>query len=233
MIAALGSKLGIYADYGHKAMSLKENMVDEYNRSPIATITGVSCAVFAVLGLLIAWNQSQGAVSPATTLKDNIDTTHDGIYMGNLILIISYFVALAISTAFLIRALARKHGIAAFTASIPIAALTNFSTLLIMYLAPPKELSQESFSSAHDLLLYASATVYVAFCGLPILRDIAISGTKEPESTTKEAPDGLTALFLCFIILAVWCHLVFSGQERLTKTLLPEVAHYVKSNPSN
>ncbi len=213
-------------------MSLKGNMLNEYERSPIATITGLVCAALAALGLLLAWSQYQGVASPAIITSNESTPTQGQIHLGNLLLIICYFVALTISTAFFVRALARKHDIAAFATSIPIAALTNFSTLLIMYLAPPKELSQESFSSAHDLLLYASATVYVAFCGLPILRDIATPSKKESDSATKEAPDGLAALFFCFIILAVWCSLVFSGQERLTKTLLPEVAHYVKSNPS-
>lgn len=212
-------------------MSLKANMLDELKRSPIATITGISCAVLAALALLTAWSQYQGNSYPVTTLNNEGSPTQGEIHLGNLFLIIGYFVALTLSTAFLVRALARKHDIAAFVTSIPIAALTNFSTLLIMYLAPPKALSQESFSSAHDLLLYASAAVYVAFCGLPVLRDIATPSKKEAESA-KEAPDGLAALFLCFIILAIWCSLVFSGQERLTKTLLPEVAHYVESNPS-
>lgn len=210
-------------------MSLKENMLNEYERSPITTITGLVCAALAALGLLLAWSQYQGAASPAIITNNESTSIQGQIHLGNLILIICYFVALTISTAFFVRALSRKHDIAAFATSIPIAALTNFSTLLIMYLAPPKELSQESFSSAHDLLLYASATVYVAFCGLPILRDIATPSKKESDSA---APDGLAALFFCFIILAFWCSLVFSGQERLTKTLLPEVAHYVKSNPS-
>lgn len=211
-------------------MSLKENMLDELKRSPIATVTGITCAVLAVLALLIAWNQYQGNTYPAITLNNEGSPTQGGIYLGNLLLIIGYFIALALSTAFFVRALARKHDIAAFAVSIPIAALTNFSTILIMYLAPPKEISQESFSSAHDLLLYASAAVYVAFCGLPVLRDIAAPSKKEAENA-KEAPDALAALFFCFIILAIWCSLVFSGQERLTKTLLPEVAHYVESNP--
>ena len=96
-----------------------------------------------------------------------------------------------------------------------------------MYLAPPKELFQDSFSSAHDLLLYASAAIYVAFCGFPILRDMAAPSKKEVDNA-KEAPDALAALFFCFIILAIWCGLVFSGQERLTKIFLPEVSHYVK-----
>lgn len=212
-------------------MSLKANMQDEFKRSPITTIAGVSGSVLAALAILTAWVQYQGNVSPAITSHNGISPVQDEIYLGNLLLIIGYFVALTISTAFLVRALARKHDIAAFATSIPIAALTNFSTLLVMYIAPPKALSQESFSSAHDLLLYASATVYIAFCGLPVLRDIATPSKKEAESN-KETSDGLAALFFCFIILAIWCSLVFSGQERLTKTLLPEVTHYVESTPS-
>ncbi|MBA1183784.1 hypothetical protein [Stutzerimonas nitrititolerans] len=212
-------------------MSLKESMLNELKRSPIATITGVSCAALAALGLLIAWSQSQDSAPLAITLNNNDSSTQIEIHLGNLLLIIGYFVSLTISTAFFVRALARKHDIAALAASIPIAALTNFSTILLIYLAPPKALNQDSFSSAHDLLLYASAVVYVAFCGLPVLRDIATPSQKEAESS-KEAPDALAALFFCFIILAIWCSLVFSGQERLTKTLLPEVAHYVDPTPS-
>lgn len=208
-------------------MPLKENMVNEFKRSPIATMTGVFCATIAALALLIAWNQYQEATYSKITTNNGWSLTQGEIHLANLFLIIGYFVALTISTAFFIRALARKHDIAAFTASIPVAALTNFSTVLIMYLAPPRPLSIESFSTAHDLFLYASAAVYVAFCGLPVLRDIATPGKKEVEST-KEAPDGLAALVICFIILTLWCSLVFSGQERLTKTFLPDITHYVK-----
>lgn len=215
--------------YGNKAMSLKKNMLDELKRSPIATITGISGAVLAAMALLTAWSQYQGNAPQVIVLSNESSPTKSGIYLGNLLLIISYFVALTISTAFFVRALARKHDIAAFVFSIPIAALTNFSTILIMFLAPPKELFQDSFSSAHDLLLYASAAVYVAFCGFPVLRDMATPSKKEVESS-KEAPDALAALFFCFIILAIWCGLVFSGQERLTKTFLPEVSHYVESS---
>ena len=82
-------------------MSLKENMLDELKRSPIATITGISGAVLATMALLIAWSQYQGSAPQVITLSTEGSPTQSGIYLGNLLLIIGYFVALTISTAFL------------------------------------------------------------------------------------------------------------------------------------
>lgn len=216
-------------------MSLKSNITEEIRRSPIATITGASGVFVAALSLLLAWVQYHGNFSPVEPLPNGTNFPQGGIHLANLLLIVGYFLAITISTAFLIRALARKHDIAALVASVPLTALTNFSTLLLIYLAPPRELVQESFSSAHDLLLYASATVYVAFCGMPVLRDLAAPSTKNtttPEGENKkENTDGLAALFFCFMLLAIWCSLVSSGQKRLTQTLLPEVTHYVEAIP--
>jgi hypothetical protein len=87
------------------------------------------------------------------------------------------------------------------------------------------------------LLLYASAAAYVAFCGMPVLRDLVSPNTKKASTLdaekTTETPDALAAIFFCFLLLAIWCALVSSGQKRLTQTLLPDVTHYIEALPSN
>lgn len=215
-------------------MSLKSSISDEIRRSPIATITGGAGVLVAALSLLLAWIQYRSNFSPATPLSNGINSTQGEIYLGNLLLIVGYFLAITISTAFLIRALAKKHDISALVASVPLAALTNFSTLLLIYLAPPRELSPQLFSSAHDLLFYASAAAYVAFCGMPVVRDLAAPSTPPSISDAenkKESSDALVAFFIGFILLIIWCSLVSSGQKRLTQTLLPEVTHYTEIIP--
>lgn len=216
-------------------MSLKSNITEELQRSPLAAISGAVGVVVAALSLVLAWVQYR--VAPPSALSPaELNSPPADILLGNVFLVVAYFLAVTVATALLIRAVARKHDIAALFASIPLVALTNFTVILAIYLAPPRPLSPQLFASAHDLVLYASVAIYIAFCGRSILLDLATTGKKknaEPGSEAQDGgPDGLAVLLIVLLLLAMWSWLVFAGQTRLTSTLLPEVTHLIEVKSS-
>jgi hypothetical protein len=214
-------------------MSLKINSSNELQRTPIATIATVVGVVIATLSLVLAWVQYR--VGPPLTVPSTTGAQLANMLLGNVFLVVAYFLAITVAAALLIRTIARKHDIAAFFTSIPLVALTNFSAILVIYLAPPRALNAQLFASAHDLVFYASAVIVIAFCGKAILIDIASNGNrKTSESKTETAgggSDSFGILFGALIVLAVWSWLVFAGQTRLTRTLLPEVTHHIEVKP--
>ena len=202
--------------------------MEEVKRSPIAAMSGVAGVVIAALSLGLAWFQfgrAPHSAAPATAVT-NLPPTD--VNLGNVFLVIAYFLSVTIVAALLLRAIGRKHDITAIFASIPLVALTNFSAILVIYLAPPRPLSPQLFTSAHDLVFYASAAIVIAFCGKAVLVDIvSTDGKMTSESETKSSRTGgdLGFLLIVLILLAMWSWLVFAGQTRLTRTLLPEVTH--------
>lgn len=211
-----------------KLMSLVSAAKEEIARSPVAAISGGVGVLIAGISLILAWIQFQtpsiAGVPIASAARLSL-----GINVSNLLLLVAYFVAITSTTAIILRAVARKHDLAAFFASIPMLAFTNFSTILVIYLAPPREFKQSTFTSAHDLVFYGAATIVITFCGKAVMRDIispANKAPKEPSPDEKtESSQVLGGLLLVVIVMAVWGKLVYAGQVRLTETLLPEVTH--------
>lgn len=217
-------------------MSLKSSIADEVKRSPVAAMSGAAGVVIAALSLGLAWIQYRSVppfAPPATAATSPPPTD---VFLGNVFLVVAYFLAVTIAASLLLHAIARKHDITALFASIPLVALTNFSAIFVIYLAPPRPLSPQLFVSAHDLVFYASAAIVIAFCGKAVLVEIASTGgTKTAESETKSSSsggEGFGVLLIALILLAVWSWLVFAGQTRLTRTLLPEVTHPADVKPS-
>jgi hypothetical protein len=210
-------------------MSLRNSIADELKRTPVAAMSGAASAVIAALSLLLAWVQYRSASTQSgpPTAPNGVPPTE--LFLGNVFLALAYFLAVTVATALLIRSIARKHDLAALVGSIPLFALTNFSVILVIYLAPPRPLSPALFASAHDLVFYASAAIIVAFCGKAVVMDIgAVGGNKGAElenSSTGQKSDGLGILMIALLMLVMWSWLVFAGQTRLARTLLPEVAH--------
>jgi glucan phosphoethanolaminetransferase (alkaline phosphatase superfamily) len=208
-------------------MSLKDSISDELKRSPIATISGAAAVIIAALSLWLAWMQYPGSTSNAPQGVGAIRSSAE-FSLGNVALAIAYFLAVTVAAALLLRAIGRKHDITALFLSIPLIAFTNFTVILLIYIAPPRPLSPRLFESAHDLVFYASAAIVVAFCGHAVLRDLASTNSSkkdESESKPSSSNDGIGLLFMALLLLAVWSWLVFAGQTRLTRTLLPEVTH--------
>lgn len=206
-------------------MSLRSSVTEELQRSPIAALSGALGAIIAAVSLMVALLQDQPTSRNSTSLGNGIGPVPDDIVLGNMFLVIAHFLAITIAVAIFLRLLARRHDIAALFASIPLVALSNFSTILAIYLAPPRALSRELFESAHDLIFYSSAAIVIAFCGAAVLRDMASTGTKGNDGGTGQESSAGGFIVFALLLLAIWSWLVFAGQTRLTRTLLPEITH--------
>lgn len=206
------------------------SVVDEFRRSPITTITAVCSVVVSALSLGFA-NQISALPStpsiPSGTPAANIDFN-----LPNCLVAISFFIATTFLVAFSSKMLARKHAIAAFFLSILLVSLENFATILVMYLAPPRMPSIEFFTSANDLVFYASSSIFIAFFGKSL-----VTSTLTP--TKKDVPDEsmdlFGSLFFAVILLCLWGSCTFAGQTRLSQTFLPETAQprIIKNSQSN
>jgi hypothetical protein len=220
----------------NSSMNLRSSVAEEIQRTPIAAISAACGVVIAALGLALAWVQFRtvGQISVAPGAPAGPVSTE--INFANVFLVISYFLAASLSTSLLLRAIARRYDLAALFASIPMMALVNFSAILVVYLAPPRQVTAQLFASAQDLVFYGSASILIAVCGPAVLADIAsVSRTKKPDDIEKKvdsSSDGLGILFLSILILLIWGWLVSAGQTRLTKTFLPEITHPVNSKPA-
>ena len=205
--------------------SLKASVLEEIKRSPLTAISGVAAVVVAVLSLMVAWLQFRGTV-PTVSATPSGNAVPIDLAVGNVFLLIAYFLAITVAASVALRVIARNHDITALFASIPLMALTNFTVILLMYLAPPRPMTRQLFTSAHDLVFYASAAIVIAICGKAVLADLASTVTSKKSQTDKPSGnDGTGWFFIALILLALWSWLVFAGQTRLTRTLLPEITH--------
>lgn len=212
-------------------MPLLSSAKEEIIRSPVATIFAGVGLIIAAASLLLAWIQFQ---TPSIVSSSIGSTANHGLGLNvtNLLLVIAYFLALTVTVVVMLRAIARKHDFAAFFGSIPVLALTNFSTILVLYLAPPREFNQSAFTSAHDLIFYGAAAIVIIFCGKAVMKDILSPVNKIPKDSSEKEKEEysqiLGGLFIVIVVMIVWGKLVFAGQVRLTTTLLPEITHPVQ-----
>ncbi|MFO1301376.1 MAG: hypothetical protein U1F17_13570 [Burkholderiaceae bacterium] len=215
----------------HLHMSLKDIVADELKRTPVAAISGAASVVVATVTLVIGWMQNKATTPASPTGAAPAGSLSGELFTGNVFLLIAYFLAVTTAASLLLRMIARKHDITALFISVPLIALSNFSVLLLMYLAPPRPISAQLFASAHDLVFYASAAIVIVFCGRAVLADlISTATTKSTAADTESSSKGNEAvgfLLIALALLAFWSWLVFAGQKRLTQTLLPEVTHFV------
>lgn len=212
------------------AISFWISIVEELKRAPIAALSGAANFIVAAAALAVAWLQFRaGSQQPASTLVHGASSAVGELHLANLSLNLAFFLGATVSASLAIRLIARRHELAALFTSIPVFALTNFFSVLVVYLAPPRPLSPQLFASAHDLIFYASAAILVAFCGQAMLREIASSPARQEKTAEagedKKDSDGFGALIFLLLLLALWAWLVFAGQTRLSRTLLPEIAH--------
>jgi hypothetical protein len=210
-------------------MSLRSNIAGELQRTPVAAISAAAGVVVASLSLGLAWHQYQVAVPQgAPTGSASVNSHPPDLALGNILLTVAYFLAATISVALFLRMLGRKHDLTALFGSVPLVALSNFSAILVLYLAPPRPLTRQLFASAQDLVFYSAAAIVIAFCGRAVLRYFAETALRPPASDTRpdrNGSDGIGLLIVMLLVLAIWSWLVFAGQTHLTRTLLPEVAH--------
>ena len=216
-------------------MSLRSSISEEFKRAPVATISGLASAVIAGLSFVLAWSQSGSSASVLGSGTGTTGSYAEDFSLRNAALVVAYFISVTVAVALLLRAIARKHDFAAFVVSIPLLALANFSAILIIYLSPPRPYSAQLFASAHDLVFYASAAIVIAFCGREVLVSLASTYPKKKtnEKPTDTGGDGVGILLMALIVLGVWSWLVFAGQTRLTRTLLPEITHPVDTKSAS
>lgn len=186
---------------------------NELKQTPIASTASAVAAIVSAVSLLLASNSSVNAIAASSSLP-----LQGEINSNNVLLIIAFYFSTIFFSGFLLKILAQKHDIVALVLSVPAVSLINFMTILVVYKTPPRELSKELFVSAHDLVFYSSACIFLAFFALPVLRDLI--GTSE-NSKSDEAPP---VLIIGIIILFVWGGFVSGGQNKLSRTFLPEIA---------
>lgn len=213
-------------------MPIIKKIIEEIDRSPVATISTAIGVLIAALSLGVALTQPQ-TISAASPNYQAVSTSNINFDIRNTLIVISYFISMTVAGAAGIKALSKKYDVTAFFLSIPLAAITNFTTIIVLLACPPREVTQELFSSAHDLIIYACASIYITLCGHAVLKDFYSTGkkSKNESSSKNEQPndgDGLSSLISAIIFLVIWGWLIFSGQTRLTQTLLPEITHYKK-----
>ncbi|WP_444898100.1 hypothetical protein [Microbulbifer sp. SSSA005] len=200
---------------------------NEIKRAPVATISSAAGVIFAGITLFLAILQFKSGISIQSGDISTSSGDKDSVNVGNLFLAVSFFASSSFTVAVIVRLIARRHDLAALFLSVPMAALVNFVTVVMLYLAPPKELTKDLFTSAHDLVLYSSVFVFLIVCGRAVLVDLARSVTENEKSdTTKDKASDfnvLSILFLCALMVGIWSTLVFKGQLLLSKTFLPEI----------
>ncbi len=215
-------------------MSIVKKIIEEIDRSPLATISTAIGVLIAALSFGLALTQPQTIAATSQNYQTASASTIP-FDIRNTLIVISYFISMTVAGAAGIKILSKKHDVTAFFLSIPLAAVTNFTTIIVLLACPPREVTQELFSSAHDLIIYACASIYITLCGHAVLKDFYATGKKSKNENNNESKseqsndgDGLSSLVSALIFLVIWGWLIFSGQTRLTQTLLPEVTHYKK-----
>lgn len=202
----------------------------EIKRSPIATLAIIIGSVGAPFSFFIAGFSSYAQVQNPLAAGVGDSAAFDAINIKNVFLVMSFFLFVSFFGAGISRLLARKYDIPAAFLSIVIAATSNFLTIVLIYLAPPRARSDHLFQVAHNSVFYASLIIYLTVCGAAVLRDVLRSGSPAKASDGKpsggEESNIPASIVLLVVLIAAWGWLVFAGQKRLSDTFLPSIAHY-------
>jgi hypothetical protein len=203
--------------------SLRTNVSEEFKRSPISVSATVGGVIIAVIGLLVAapGQPTKHAVSGAPTSAGDVDS----FILRNFLFVLSFFLAATVSSATLIRLLARTRSWGAVVLSVPTAATSSFLTLAIWRIWPPRTLTLETLPDARNLVFSATIIVYVALTGSAVLRDIArttpaAKSTDVAVPSEGEASQGLDILFLTGFFLFVWAIATAACLQRLVELFL-------------
>ncbi|WP_150123452.1 hypothetical protein [Halotalea alkalilenta] len=204
---------------------LKESAIRELKSSPIMVSTTVAGMFISGAGMLQAYIQNQKVPTGVKVIVQN-NVGHQvqatDINVANLLLILSFFLAISLSMACIIKLLARVYPFPALVLSVVISVLANFLTLVVMHLVPPRQLTEASIDLASDLLMYGSTLIMIAINGLPIIQSFVAplssqeNNARDNSSGTKTSSNNfIAALLLLGVLLLIWCKLVSSGQNKL------------------
>lgn len=199
-------------------MNFKESVREELKKTPIAS--GCAALGFINSQIFIVLNFFMKKSEPSIANSSNLIFT--GLDTFNILLVISIFVSISIFFAFIVRLLLKDKFLSALIVSIPLAALINFFSLLLIYIAPPRELNAHLFDSAHSLILYSSVTIFIIFLGNSVFWGLAPSNEIEKSDSRFKSLDLIGAWIFVWLI---WVLFVSMGQNQLTKTFLPEMTH--------
>lgn len=204
-------------------MSLKEQAVDEFKRSPIAVTATVAGVLVAFVALVVAWLQYAGPAAMATS--STVVSPASNFHLTNLLLVTSFFLASSLSLASLIHILDRSHPFHAMVLSIPAAVLSAFFSLLVLQLAPPRPPTDQTLELAKDTAFWATLFVFLAINGRSAAAGIvdsrpskkSESGSEKPSDDAREAGGAMSVLVL---LLLVWSTLVSAGITKLVQLFL-------------
>lgn len=196
--------------------SIVNSVKNELKQTPIASTASALAAIVSLLSLLYALAQTSVSI---TTTSSN-PSLQAGVNPNNIFLIIAFFLSATFFCGFILKRLATKHDISALILSVPILSLINFTTVLVVYLTPPRQLSEKLFENAHDLVFYSSACIFLVFFAKPVLADLAKPGNNDNDNDIG----GGAVLIIGIIILMIWGGFISGGQKMLSRTFLPEIA---------
>lgn len=191
-------------------MTIKTDAAEEIHRNPITVAATVVGVVVSALTLFVAWLQlkaAQAAAAPATITAHASLTSQT---TANVFLAVASFLASALAAASILRLIVRSSAFSAILLSLPITALSIFSVLLTMRLAPPKAASAAASSATVDAALYGTLIVVVAVNAAPLARKLlSREASQQPEQSAQDAEGegGLTIGVLIFMV-AIWGALV-------------------------
>ncbi|WP_104403508.1 hypothetical protein [Vibrio penaeicida] len=195
----------------------------EITTTPISSLSALFGAIIAGLALYMAWLQYPDSRTINRETDFGTLETVLGVNISNTLVIISFYVSLTVCFAILTRYLSSRHSLGATFLSIVLAAVTNFLTMVVIYLSPPRELDHELFVSANDLVLYSSLIFYLMFCGRAVLIDLL--SPEKADDDDKFTSNIVGGLWFALIMVVIWCKCVFVGQELLSETFLPPITH--------
>lgn len=190
----------------------------------MATVAGV---IVAALALFVAWLQyaSQATISAATSPVVAVQTNNLNLF--NLSVVIAFFFAATFASSSLIRLLAHSHAFAAFALSIPTAVLSSFSSLVVLYLAPPKLMNAAIFATAIDAVFWGTLITYVALHGQSILqhlfeREPSKKSVSNEATSNNDSGNGAAILISIGLLLLFWSGLVSAGVSKLATMFLSQ-----------
>jgi hypothetical protein len=203
----------IHSNNRKNSMSLIENAKKEFEKSPVAVITGASSAVLTVVSLLAAYIQSK---TSANSIPPTAGSIPAQLEVANLLLICAFFLSSTLTFAWVVSLLARTHKFAALILSLIVAVFSAFGTLLVLHLIPPRPLNPNAVSLAQDLTLWGTYVIFMALNGLSLLRELAGPNPKP----SKEGSDALSWFFAVAIVLIIWTQIVSGGVSKLVAVFL-------------
>ena len=169
----------------------------------------------STLALVVGYLQYAGPPAIASTAV----VTQSQLHLSNLLFVVAFFLASALSLASAVRMLARVHWFGALFISVLAAVIAGFGTMVMLTFSPPKALTPERLTNAENVVFWGVTIIFVALNGLPVVRDLATPTARKTEKP-NDGMDGLGVIGLALIILLSWSGFVSAGISKLVHLFL-------------